>query len=135
MAYVGNVGDSRAYLIHNGEIIQITDDHTYVNELVKAGMITKKDARNHTKKNVITRAIGAEEKVVMDLYTLPVNDGDKIILCSDGLYDELTDKKIYKIVNEQDEMQKCAEMLVENANNHGGNDNVSTICIKVMEDN
>ncbi|HKK95549.1 MAG TPA: Stp1/IreP family PP2C-type Ser/Thr phosphatase [Anaerovoracaceae bacterium] len=135
LAYVGNVGDSRAYLIHEEKIIQITDDHTYVNELVKAGMITSKEARNHTKKNVITRAIGAEEKVIMDLYTLPMSVGDVIVLCSDGLYDELTDKKIYKIIKEKKDMQKCAESLVENANDHGGNDNVSVICIKIMEDN
>ncbi len=98
-------------------------------------MITSKEARNHTKKNVITRAIGAEEKVIMDLYTLPMSVGDVIVLCSDGLYDELTDKKIYKIIKEKKDMQKCAESLVENANDHGGNDNVSVICIKIMEDN
>jgi protein phosphatase len=134
-AYVGNIGDSRAYLIHNNEIIQITDDHTYVNELVKAGMITKKEASKHSKKNIITRAIGAEDKVIMDLYTLPVEDEDIIILCSDGLYDELSDKKICKTAVENEDMQACANILIKDANNHGGNDNVSAICIKIMEDN
>ncbi|MBK5253775.1 MAG: Stp1/IreP family PP2C-type Ser/Thr phosphatase [Peptostreptococcaceae bacterium] len=133
-AYIGNVGDSRAYLIHNEEIIQITDDHTYVNELVKAGLLTKEEARKHTKKNIITRAIGADEVLKADLFTLPIEVGDKIVLCSDGLYDELTDEDILKITNKHEDMQICAKELIEVANNCGGNDNISTICIKIMEE-
>ncbi len=133
-SYIGNVGDSRAYLIHNKEIIQITDDHTYVNELLKAGLLTKEEAKKHTKKNIITRAIGAEEVVKADLFTFPIDLGDKMILCSDGLYDEISDDDILNIINKHDDMQMCAKELIETANNCGGNDNISTICIKIMEE-
>ena len=93
-AYVVNVGDSRAYIYRDGEISQITEDHTYVNELVKGGSITKAQAEIHPQKNMITRALGGEEKVLPDFYRFEISKTDIIILCTDGLYGEVTTEEI-----------------------------------------
>lgn len=131
--YVSNVGDSRVYLIHDGMIQQITDDHTYVNDLVKMGAISKDEAHVHARKNVITRAIGANANNEPDCFSVPVRKGDRILLCSDGLYDEVDDETILSTISRFDDMQACAEDLVAMANENGGNDNVSVICVDLME--
>ncbi len=132
--YVANVGDSRVYLIHNGMIQQITDDHTYVNDLVKMGAITKEEALHHARKNVITRAIGANANNEPDCFSVPVAAGDRVLLCSDGLYDEVDDDAILSAISRFDDMMVCAEDLVAMANENGGNDNISVICVDVAED-
>ena len=129
--YIANIGDSRVYLIHNGAIQQITDDHTYVNDLVKMGAITKEEAATHARKNVITRAIGSNANNEPDCFSVPVVKGDKVLLCSDGLYDELDDRSILTRITRFDDMMIVAEDLVGMANDHGGNDNISVICISV----
>lgn len=132
--YVANVGDSRVYLIHDGLIQQITDDHTYVNDLVKMGTISREEAHHHARKNVITRAIGANANNEPDCFSVPVNSGDRVLLCSDGLYDEVDDETILHTVGRFDDMMICAEDLVSLANDNGGNDNISVICINLAED-
>ncbi len=127
--YVANVGDSRVYLIHDGMIQQITDDHTYVNDLVKMGAITREEAHLHARKNVITRAIGANANNEPDCFCVPVGKGDLILLCSDGLYDEVDDETILSTITRFDDMKMCAEDLVALANENGGNDNISVICV------
>lgn len=127
--YVANVGDSRVYLIHDGIIQQITDDHTYVNDLVKMGAITREEAHLHARKNVITRAIGANANNEPDCFCVPVGKGDLILLCSDGLYDEVDDETILSTITRFDDMKMCAEDLVALANENGGNDNISVICV------
>lgn len=127
--YVANVGDSRVYLIHDDFIQQITDDHTYVNDLVKMGAITKDEAHLHARKNVITRAIGANANNEPDCFSVPIEEGDRILLCSDGLYDEVDDETICQIVNRFDDMTICAEDLIALANENGGNDNISVVCV------
>lgn len=127
--YVANVGDSRVYLIHDDVIQQITDDHTYVNDLVKMGAITKDEAHLHARKNVITRAIGANANNEPDCFSVPIEEGDRILLCSDGLYDEVDDEMICQIVNRFDDMTICAEDLIALANENGGNDNISVVCV------
>lgn len=129
--YIANVGDSRVYLVHNGAIQQITDDHTYVNDLVKMGAITKEEAATHARKNVITRAIGTNANNEPDCFSVPVVKGDRVLLCSDGLYDELDDRTILTRITRFDDMMIVAEDLVGMANDHGGNDNISVICISV----
>ena len=127
--YVANVGDSRVYLAHGDMIQQITDDHTYVNDLVKMGAITREEAHLHARKNVITRAIGANANNEPDCLSVPVEREDRILLCSDGLYDEVDDDTILSTLVRSDDMKACASELVLMANQNGGNDNISVICI------
>ena len=127
--YVANVGDSRVYLLSTDMIQQITDDHTYVNDLVKMGAITKDEAHMHARKNVITRAIGANANNEPDCFCVPLEKGDRILLCSDGLYDEVDDESILSTVMRSDDMTSCARELVAMANDNGGNDNISVICV------
>ena len=129
--YIANVGDSRVYIIHGGSIQQVTDDHTYVNDLVKMGAITKEEAATHARKNVITRAIGTNANNEPDCFSVPVVKGDRVLLCSDGLYDELDDRTILSRITRFDDMMIVAEDLVGMANDHGGNDNISVVCISV----
>ena len=132
--YVANVGDSRVYLIHDNMIQQITDDHTYVNDLVKMGAISREEAKNHSRKNVITRAIGANANNEPDCFCVAVEPTDRILLCSDGLYDEVADEDILHTISRFDDMMICAEDLISMANTNGGNDNISVICINLAED-
>lgn len=132
--YIGNVGDSRAYLVHNGKIHQITEDHTYVNDLVKMGAITREEAEKHNKKNVITRAIGANACSTPDCFNVYVEPGDKVLICSDGLYDEVTEGTILQVLTKTEDMNECADLLVRMANENGGSDNISVICVEVPED-
>ncbi len=131
--YVANVGDSRVYLAHGDMIQQITDDHTYVNDLVKMGAITRDEAHLHARKNVITRAIGANANNEPDCFSVPVEKGDKVLLCSDGLYDEVDDDTILSTLNRASDMTQCAEELVALANDNGGNDNISVICVDLED--
>jgi protein phosphatase len=132
-AVVANVGDSRVYLAHGNMIQQITDDHTYVNDLVKMGAITKDEAHLHARKNVITRAIGANANNEPDCFSVPVEKGDRVLLCSDGLYDEVDDDTILAVLNRYEDMKVCAEDLVYMANENGGNDNISVICVDLED--
>ena len=131
--YVANVGDSRVYLMHDDMIQQITDDHTYVNDLVKMGAITREEAHIHARKNVITRAIGANANNEPDCFCVPLEKGDRILLCSDGLYDEVDDEMILSTVTRFDDMSECVKELVAMANENGGNDNISVICVDLED--
>lgn len=131
--YIANVGDSRVYLVHDNSIQQITEDHTYVNDLVKMGAISKEEAANHSRKNVITRAIGANANNEPDCFCVQVEKGDRVLLCSDGLYDELDDQSIMYRMLRFDDMMICAEDLVGMANDNGGTDNISVICISLED--
>lgn len=127
--YIANVGDSRVYLVNKGRISQITEDHTYVNDLVRMGAITKEEAHTHNKKNVITRAIGANAYSKPDCFNVYIDPDDRVLICSDGLYDEVREKEILERLMQDDDMATCAEDLVRMANEHGGSDNISVICI------
>ena len=131
--YVANVGDSRVYLMHDDMIQQITDDHTYVNDLVTMGAITREEAHIHARKNVITRAIGANANNEPDCFCVPLEKGDRILLCSDGLYDEVDDEMILSTVTRSDDMSECVKELVAMANENGGNDNISVICVDLED--
>ncbi len=131
-AYIVNVGDSRAYhLFTSGEdecIRQVTRDHSHVQELVERGEITEEQAKIHPKRNKITRAIGADSSVTPDYFELDMNDGDMLLLCSDGLSAYGDDMDILDICFEV-KQEDCAEALVRYANNNGGHDNVSVAFI------
>lgn len=129
--YVVNIGDSRAYLIRDGEILQITRDHTYVNELLMQGSITLEEARRHPERNMITRAVGGEKTVRPDFFRFDVEPGDVVLLCTDGLFGELEDEVICAMAQGEASMHQLAARLVEQANIHGGKDNISVICIRI----
>lgn len=128
--FIGHVGDSRAYLIRGEEITQITEDHSYVNELLKLGSITVEEAENHPKKNMITRAVGSSSKISMDLIVKNYKKNDILLLCSDGLFNMLNDNEIYEVFNREEDMQKACEILVDRANENGGLDNITLVSIK-----
>ena len=131
-AYVVNVGDSRAYLFRDGVIRQISEDHTYVNEMVKRGIMSPEEAEVSPNKNMITRAIGAEAEVKPDYFNFNTYPGDTIILCTDGLYGEASDDDIAELTAQATTMHQLAADLVKAANTHGGHDNVSVVCIKIQ---
>lgn len=133
MAYFIHIGDSRAYLIRGGEMIQITEDHSYVNDLLKRGLITPEEAEQSTERHKITRALGADRTVEPDFYSRELEDNDLILLCSDGLYGEVDKEEIIDICLEEEDMTSMANSLVERANYYGGYDNISVICIAYGE--
>ena len=130
-AFFVNVGDSRAYIYRGGQISQVTEDHTYVNELVKGGSITKEQAEIHPQKNMITRALGGNDKILPDFYRLETMKNDIIILCTDGLYGELTVDEIRDLAAASNSMSTLSRNLVQRANQNGGNDNITVICLKI----
>lgn len=129
--YVVNVGDSRAYLFRDGRLSQITEDHTYVNELLRNGVITTEEAENHSQKNVITRAVGAEATVRADFFQAGLEKGDILMLCSDGLYGEVKEQKLIEILGEKNTMSSTCNRLVEEAIRCGGRDNITVVCLKI----
>jgi protein phosphatase len=127
-AYIGNVGDSRVYILRNGEITQITEDHTYVNELLKKGRITSEEAKHHPKRNIITRAVGSEKYVQADIFEIELFDNDVILLCTDGLTTHLTDEKIFNTIKKYGSSESV-QKLIKLANDNGGTDNITIIIV------
>lgn len=130
-AYFMNIGDSRAYLLRKGILTQITDDHTYVNTLVKCGEITEEDAKTHMQRNIITRALGADQDVLPDFFEENLETGDIILLCSDGLYGDVSDEDIIKILEDDQTMQDTCQELIDKALEGGGHDNITAVCLKI----
>lgn len=128
--YLGHVGDSRAYLIQDGEIYQITEDHSYVNQLVKSGSITEEEGKIHPKRNMITRAVGSSSVIEIDIIDRKYNKNDILILCSDGLFNMVNDLDILEKLKSEEDIQKACEDLVEMANNMGGLDNITVLAMK-----
>ena len=129
--YVANVGDSRAYLVNRGGIKPLTKDHSQVQELVEAGRLTQEQARHYAGRNVITRAVGAATDVNVDTFTLSLAPGDRIVLCTDGLWEPVTDEEIQRIVLQSPEPQAACEKLVAIANERGGKDNISLVIVEL----
>lgn len=128
---IAQVGDSRAYLLHKGELTQITRDHSLMADMIEAGQITPEEARYHPNRSVITRALGNDVDMLPDLYEIDVEDGDRLLLCSDGLTSMLQDKSIQEVMNRIADPQKCATALVTEAIAAGGLDNVTVIVANV----
>lgn len=121
-----NVGDSRVYLIKNGEIHQLTRDHSFVEELIEQGNITPEIAKLHPQKNYITRALGTENFVKTDIL-INEYDGETVVICTDGLTNLVTDEQIVDIISEYEDYQEAAEALVNFANQKGGPDNITCV--------
>lgn len=131
--YVANVGDSRLYVI--GENIkQITSDHSYVEEMVRMGKVDRAAARMHEKKNVITRAVGATEKVKADFFEVDLEDKDIVLLCTDGLSNMVTDERISEIALSFANTEDIARKLIDEANKNGGQDNITAVVLKPYYD-
>jgi len=134
VAEVAHVGDSRAYLLRGGDMKPVTEDHSLVAELVRSGDLTRDQAAEHPQKNLITRALGADEEVDVDTAILPVEAGDRILLCSDGLSDMVHEDGISLILAESpDDPEKAARGLLSAALDAGGNDNITVVVIDVKE--
>jgi len=127
--YIINIGDSRAYILREGEMTQLTVDHTYVNKLVKAGTLSKSEARLHPQKNIITKALGSTRNTDPDFYRFDLHKDDRILLCTDGLHGELTDDEISNILKRKKDLNSICGSLVDAANKNGGHDNITVICI------
>lgn len=126
---VANIGDSRLYLV-NDTITQITRDHSLVEEMVRLGEMDEEAAREHPKKNIITRAIGAYEEVDADFFEIDLNEPDRILLCTDGLTNMVTDKNILDIMRKHGGIDKKAEELIYTANHNGGRDNITVMIVE-----
>lgn len=130
---LANVGDSRTYLLRHGRLRRVTVDHSYVQELVSSGHITDDEARTHPRRNIITRALGIEPDVKVDWWTLPLVRGDRFLLCSDGLVDEVNDDAITETLRSVDDPQEAVDSLVALANEGGGRDNITVIVVDVLD--
>lgn len=131
---IAHVGDSRAYLLHEGTLIRVTRDHSYVEELVDAGEITADEARVHPNRSVITRALGSDPAMYADHFTLHIEEGDRLILCSDGLSSMIPDSDIENIATQSSSAQICVDNLVDAALAAGGHDNVTVVVVDLVDD-
>jgi serine/threonine protein phosphatase PrpC len=130
VAYIANVGDSRAYLVRKGQVRQISQDHSWVAEQVRVGAMSEVDARQHEMRNMITRSLGSLPEVDVDIFAEMVREDDTLVLCSDGLSGMISDTEILMIV-EQYSPQECVYRLIERANAYGGNDNITALVVHI----
>lgn len=128
---IAQVGDSRAYLLHNGSLQQLTRDHSLMADMIEAGQLTEAEARVHPNRSVITRAIGSDPHMQPDLYELNVETGDRLLLCSDGICGMIEDHEIASIMRQAPSVQSCADQLVEAALAAGGFDNATAVVVDV----
>ena len=130
---VVNVGDSRVYRCDESGLHQLTEDHTVVQEMVKAGILTREEAEVHTYRHHLSRALGIESKVVVDDWVLAPVSGHRYLLCSDGLTNEVTDRDIHAILLQFESPEEAADALVNLALQHGGSDNVTVVIVDVAD--
>jgi len=133
-ANLGHVGDSRVYLVRDGEITQLTSDHSWVNEQIQSGVISPDQARTHPLRNVVTRALGGKPDLQVDMQQHKARARDILLLCSDGLTTMIPDEDIVRVVREADgDVEKAAQALVASANAKGGEDNITVLLIRFDE--
>ncbi|WP_075980973.1 Stp1/IreP family PP2C-type Ser/Thr phosphatase [Bacillus massilinigeriensis] len=132
-ATVANIGDSRGYILNETGFQQLTEDHSLVNELVRTGQITKEDAENHPRKNVLLRALGTEGAVEMDIKTIIFEDGDIVLLCSDGLSNKVSEEEMQNILKGGETLEQKGTELVRLANENGGEDNITLVILEYLD--
>ncbi|MDQ3531602.1 MAG: Stp1/IreP family PP2C-type Ser/Thr phosphatase [Actinomycetota bacterium] len=132
-AHLAHVGDSRAYLLRDGHLEQVTQDHTLVQRMVQEGRLSPEEAVNHPHGNIITRVLGVEPDVEVDIVVIDLQNDDRILLCSDGLTDMITPEDIKRILVDEPEPQEAADHLVDAANEAGGQDNITAMVVRVTE--
>jgi PPM family protein phosphatase len=131
---IGHVGDSRAYRVRDGEIEQLTEDHSLVNELLKSGRLSPEEAEVHPQRSVITRAVGTDPDVDVDAFIVDAHDGDVFLICSDGLTDMVADRDILRVVQQNDgDLARLTKELVAAANRGGGEDNITVVAFAIGE--
>lgn len=130
-AYIANVGDSRVYWMENGSIRQITEDHSLVAKLVSAGKLTKEAARNHPRSNLLYRSIGTDGPVKVDGFQVELRKGASLLLCTDGLWNEVADDDIRNICSAERDVKDACARLVELANRNGGKDNITAVVVRI----
>jgi len=128
--HIAHVGDSRAYLVRGGTIQQVTEDHSWVREQVKAGLLSPEEAKLHSYKNIITRSVGFEEDVKIDTFTKDIQPGDTYVLCSDGMSNNVKDEDILKIITTSPVKEACLRLL-SSAIDKGGDDNITAIVVAI----
>lgn len=128
-----NVGDSRLYLYESNELSQVSQDHSLVAELARAGQITEEEAATHPQRNVVTRALGPESGVAVDTWELPARLGQRYLLCSDGLINEVSDETITSTLGAIDDPAEAAKALVDLANESGGRDNITVLILDIID--
>jgi serine/threonine protein phosphatase PrpC len=130
---IGHVGDSRAYRLRNRKLERLTRDHSLVEEMRRKGQLTESQAEDHPQRSIITRSVGPEPEVEVDLQTVPAQAGDIFLLCSDGLTTMLDDEHVERLLNRATSMPNAVRALVDEANRAGGRDNISVIAFKVVD--
>jgi hypothetical protein len=131
---IANVGDARSYVMRHNRLRQVTVDHSFVQELVAEGALTRAEARVHPRRNIVTRALGIEPTVRVDSWTMPIIRGDRFVLCSDGLVDEIDDDAITEVIRSHpDDPDAAAQALVDAANAAGGRDNITVVVLDVLD--
>lgn len=133
-AYIANVGDSRAYAYRNHNLLQITKDHSVVEEMVANGSLTREEARNHPQRNIITRAMGTDAVTEPDIFEYDFFPGDCLLLCSDGLSGLVEDSEIQEMLEKELDSKETVTQLIELAKERGGNDNITVICIRFTQE-
>ena len=131
---IGHVGDSRAYLVRNGSLDQLTEDHSLVGELMRSGKLSREEAETHPQRSVITRALGTDPDVDVDVFALEAQPGDVFLLCSDGLTSMVGDDVILGTLEEhRDDLEEAARTLISQANRGGGEDNITVVCFEIAD--
>ena len=133
-ATIANIGDSRCYLYNESGFKQVTEDHSLVNELVRTGQISKEDAENHPRKNVLLRALGTEMKVDIDISTVIFEEDDVLLLCSDGLSNKVNEQEMYEIIKNDQPLEEKANSFIDLANHYGGEDNITLVLIQFHDE-
>ena len=126
-----NIGDSRLYEISGGEIVQISEDHSLVAELVRKGELSPVEARRHPDKNIITRALGIQDEAQLDLFPFHVEPGDRYLLCSDGLSNMVEDTELCRIISQEKALSEIGAELILTANGNGGLDNIAVVLVEI----
>ena len=132
-AYILNIGDSRAYVLADGMFRQITIDHTFSQELLNAGALTKAEAEHHPMRNTLSRHLGGHNKFEPDIFVENLAAGDYLLLCSDGLYNLVSENEIVNIMQNASSPQVATDNLIQAANNAGGNDNIAVVVIEMLD--